>query len=440
MGEHEQSFRDNMTLMREQARITGVSVRAQREQQQTLQRDARYQAFLRSRSTQERTYIETQERGMTSVAGEQGAQFSREFFQMAFRGNIEKGGMLQTLMGIGSAAGPLQALAARARGGEQLNPNEFLKFIHDLPREVMDALSLRGGADVERIMAIRQVAEATFRPGGMAAAPTSTLTPETIALNAAQNNLTQLTSQFNAQITLFGENLIKILTPALTDLNNALRAFSTAQPGQGIQAMFRSLAGPQTPGQEPNALQRIAAGFDQGILSGIGATIREALRGAWNLLLSTLELAWESLLQQLREWRNEFVTAIGNLIPDWMRGSEAQRAANAQAAANAQNVTPEDRSALQRMAPATRPNLGSRYFTDAIRNISRIEESVERSGTLTTPQQQELQQQIATLQTIRAGLEGISDRSRTEQELLQRIAEAMENGNRRIVNAVREGP
>ena len=439
MGEHEQSFKDNMTLMREQARLTGVSVRAQREQQQTLQRDARYQAFLRSRSTQERTYIETQERAMTGAAGEQGAQFSREFFQMAFRGNIEKGGMMQTLMGIGSAAGPLQALAARARGGEQLNPDEFLKFIHDLPREVMDALSLRGGADVERIMAIRQVAEARLRPEGMAAAPTSTLTPETIALNAAQNRITALTAQFNAQITKLGELLIEIVTPALTSLNNTLRAFTSAAPGTGITggiaAMFRQMAGGSTelpagvsgPPAPPNALTRIAQSFDQGFFSGVGSLISESFSALMTEFFDKMEA-----------WKNSLLAGLRELIPSWMRESEAQRNANAQLTANAQNITPEDRSAIQRGAPSARVGLGSRYFTDALRNINRIEESVERSGNLTTPQQQELQQQIATLQTIRAGLEAQTDRSRTEQELLQRIADAMDNGNRRLVNAFQE--
>lgn len=301
--QHAQSFRENMVLMREQSRLTGVSVRQQREQQQALRREARYQALLRSVTPEQRKYIESQESSITSVAGEQGAQFAREFFQMALVGNVERGGMLQTLMSFGQAQAPLGEMAARVRAGEQLNTDQLLRTIADLPSDIFRTLSLRG-PEAEKIMAIRQSAEARFRPEGMAPPSTSELTAETRALIGAQNTITQLMGQFNAAITELGEKLLKIVTPALEQLNETLRAFSTAGRGEGFRAMAQSFGL-----SEEGAGMRIASAFDRGILAGISETLTSAFKGVI-----------DAFYAKMTQWGNEFLSGLRDLLPSWLRG------------------------------------------------------------------------------------------------------------------------
>jgi hypothetical protein len=308
-AEHEQGFIDNLKLMKEQARLTGVTVRQQRDQQRELRQSLEYQLMIRSLSPSRRTYIESQTNAITPVAG---ADFAREFFTFVETRAPVAGGFLQTTQQFGGGQ-QLQALAERARRGEQLSPEDFQNAIVAIPEHVfgMALRSLRGSNPqlAERLMALRLPAEkAAFnraRARGPNAPPTG-ISPEVQLLTAGQAALKNTLSQFQSTMTGLGAGLLGLVIPELTTFTNVMRTFNSAPNLQ------TALANLETGGDLSDSVKEILASYRTGgLFSAAWTAIRQAGTTIGGLIWLGMDEGWKLVKTYFTDWKNSLIESLG---------------------------------------------------------------------------------------------------------------------------------
>lgn len=306
-----QGFEANLRQMREQARLTGINVRQQRDQQRALRQETEYQLLLRSVSPERAAEIQRQEAAITTVAG---SEFAKEFMTYAERGILRQGGFIATAQTLGLGE-ELNRLAQRARQGEQLDPAAFQAAIMRVPRELiatLQARSLSGDRLAQQFMQMRLAAEARQGITGVRGTEGG-LDQLTQAMITMQNNLNQLMSQFNAKMIELGSKVLPIVLPYLESFNRAMTAFTTARPGEGLEQLAAQLQ------MGPELINVLRTFRTEGLISGMRAAISASASALWEGLTATLSAFATSFMNQLRVWRDEFITALSNLIPSWMR-------------------------------------------------------------------------------------------------------------------------
>jgi hypothetical protein len=308
--EHRLGFEDNLKLMREQARLTGVSVRQQRDQQRALAQSLEYQVMIRSLSPARRQYIESQRAAILPAAG---ADFANEFFTFVQTRAPKSGGFLQALQTLGGGQ-QIQALAERARRGEQLSIEDFQNAIVAIPERVFgQALAQLRGSNPElvaRLMDVRMPAEAAVRARAIARGetpPPSALAPEVEALTAAQAAVQIALSQFQSAITSFGATLLRAVTPQILTLTNVMREFNNAP------SMDVALQNLQASGTLSESINKIIESYRTGGMFSAALTgLREGAKAVGSLIWEGMEEGWKLIKTYFTEWKNSFLEGITN--------------------------------------------------------------------------------------------------------------------------------
>lgn len=307
--EHRQGFEDNLKMMREQARLTGVSVRQQRDQQRALAQSLEYQVMIRSLSPDRRRYIESQRAAILPAAG---ADFANEFFTFVQTRAPKSGGFLQALQTYGGGQ-QIQALAERARRGEQLSIEDFQNAIVSIPEHVFgQALAQLRGSNpelVQRLMDVRMPAEAAVRARAIARGenpPPGALGPEVVAATTAQNALNDALKEFQSLITSIGAGLLNSVMPQLTSFTNAMRTFNQAPD---LATAMRDL---EAGGDLSEGLTNVLASYRTGgLFSAAGTAFTEGFKTIGGLIWEGMKAGWDKVTEYFTSWKNSLIERLG---------------------------------------------------------------------------------------------------------------------------------
>jgi hypothetical protein len=143
------------------------------------------------------------------------------------------------------------------------------------------------------------------------------LTPfakDTQAINDLQDAWKLLTTAINSElIGLINQNGGKQLLDWAKSLGDAVRSFTSADPGTRIQKALESF---NLPSDSP--LLKAAKQIDDA--RGFWETVEAAAKFIWTGLTEIFTWAWAGLGRTLSSWGDSFVDQLRQLIPSWMLG------------------------------------------------------------------------------------------------------------------------
>jgi len=141
---------------------------------------------------------------------------------------------------------------------------------------------------------------------------------DTRALNDLQDAWKRITTALQAEImNLVGENGLKQVLDAISQLGSASRAFVAANPDRKMQAFMESLSIPDT-----SPLMRAARQVDE------ATGFLDTFKAIMNLLWVGLQESFSKLGEMLDRWTRNFVEELKTLLPWWLGGgglTERQR-------------------------------------------------------------------------------------------------------------------
>jgi hypothetical protein len=329
--EQEKAFKRNIQQQYEINRLTGVSVKQQRESQKQLAAEAQYQLLMANLPEQ----MQARLRGIESQLLQFGPEFAKE--AMAFMGTqgqvLRPGGMLAGLQPF--APEILEMLRA---GPERFDPTAFAQVIARATRTLGPGLSQFGmfgttEPALRNLAMLYQQSLALLRGQQGFTADGRPIDQQTRDFLAMADSVEKLFLKFNSALTGASLNLLTLFSPQITAVSQELEKLAKA-PQEYLKEVVNRLGGVGEPGG-PNifgrAIERFRGasgifGMLQAGLSTVGDLVSSAFKGvweelekawqkAWAALGTLLEEKWESLKIRLTEWSNMFIQQLRSLLP-----------------------------------------------------------------------------------------------------------------------------
>ena len=312
------AFEESVKQQRELSRLTGVSVKRQKEEARRLAESKKLQFLLASVSKDQATAME---------------QASTILFGMGAKAEEVEAVQMQTITGAPTKVGAdfEQAIGAEAFSKiieamstgktDILKSPEFRELLAQRLEQLSKtqqgmARSQRGQEIIERMGLLHGARGAVQKPGQDTGTQTpSGLAVDTQTLVGLQNTVNTLLGQIQEGMLRLIQGPLESLAGWLKSMNSIVMAGTSAGPGEGLKKMAEAMGGENSP------LGRIAGSFSKdGIFAGITTAIGEVLSVAWKTLKTTLEEAWDSLVTRLKAWGAGLVEMIASIIPSALRG------------------------------------------------------------------------------------------------------------------------
>lgn len=316
--EQKVAFEESVKQQRELSRLTGVSVKRQREEERRLAESKKLQFLLASVSNDQATAMEKAGKSLIGIGAK--AEEVEALKMQAITGAPTKlGADLQQVIGAPLFSQIMEAM--RTGQTDILNSPEFREQLAQRYEQLSKtqtgmAYGQRGQELIERMGMLVAARESVRRPGGATPAPTpSGLAPDVQSLTGLQNTFNTVLGQIQEGMLRLIQGPLESLAGWLKSVNSIVMAGTSAGPGEGLKKMAEAMGGENSP------LGRIAGSFSKdGIFAGITTAIGEVLSVAWKTLKTTLEEAWDSLVTRLKAWGAGLVEMIASIIPSALRG------------------------------------------------------------------------------------------------------------------------
>ena len=308
------AFEESVKQQRELSRLTGVSVKRQKEEARRLAESKKLQFLLASVSKDQATAME---------------QASTILFGMGAKAEEVEAVQMQTITGAPTKVGAdfEQAIGAEAFSKiieamstgktDILKSPEFRELLAQRLEQLSKtqqgmARSQRGQEIIERMGLLHGARGAVQKPGQDTGTQTpSGLAVDTQTLVGLQNTVNTLLGQIQEGMLRLIQGPLESLAGWLKSMNSIVMAGTSAGPGEGLKKMAEAMGGENTP------LGRIATAFSKdGMLAGIKTAGVEIILKP---LLDTLKEAWDNLITKLKAWGAGLVESIASIIPSGFR-------------------------------------------------------------------------------------------------------------------------
>lgn len=324
MEEQEKAFERNIKQQYEINRLTGVSVKAQRDAQRKLREESEYQLMMANVAPQMREAIEKIENKLSLF----GTDFAKEAATLFGTGAVRPGGELATL---GTFAPEI--IAMLRRGPEAFDAEEMGKVMvrvtERLGPGMVAGLALKYPAMMNMLARGRQVGLSMTPPPEGAKTPAEKLDETTLATIKTMNAVDLAFKKLNSTLTDLAQKGLATFGPQLLSGAEGLEKFAQDPMGTLTAAPARiadylggigSDTGPNWFGKlvqqfrQGDGLLGIATGFLKNlVMDNLITPLTTALKEKWEDLSTRLSAAWHELTEVLNTWLMSWKESLPSL-------------------------------------------------------------------------------------------------------------------------------